>query len=139
MRNPVLAFSLFCTLGLVRVAPAQSGKPLSLDDCIRLALAARSSATAARRQVEIARYGLRGARADFLPRTRIGNAFIYNSPLLHDRSTFSFIPLNAIREYASLFTAEVELDSSGRLRADVRWPVPNWPLRKPTPSLASAI
>jgi len=117
MRNPVLAFSLLCTLGLVRVAPAQSGKPLSLDDCIRLALAARSSATAARRQVEIARYGLRQARADFLPRTRVGNAFIYNSPLLHDRSTFSFIPLNAIREYASLFTAEVELDSSGKLRA----------------------
>jgi len=97
---------------------AQSGKPLTLEDCVRMALAARSSATAARRQVEIARYGLRQARADFLPRSRVGNAFTYNSPLLHDRSTFSFIPLNAIREYASLFTEELELDTSGKLRAE---------------------
>ncbi len=31
---------------------------------------------------------------------------------------FSFIPLNAIRECSSLLTAELEVDTSGRLRAD---------------------
>lgn len=88
-----------------------------MEDGVRLALAALSSAGAARRQAGIARYGLRQARADFLPRSRVGNAFLFDSPLLHDRSRFGFIPLNAIREYASLLAARAGLDSSGRLRA----------------------
>jgi outer membrane protein TolC len=94
-------------------------KTLTLEDCLRLASAARSSATIARRQVEIARYGLTQARAGFLPQARLGNSFTYNSPLLYDRGMFSFIPLNGIREYATLFTAGVELDSSGKLRAEL--------------------
>lgn len=119
MRNRALLAAFTCLLLRTPPAVAESGaRTLSLDDCIRLALEARSPATAARRQVEIARYGLSQARAGFLPQTRIANGFTYNSPLLHDRSMFSFIPLNAIREYASLLTTEVELDTSGKLRAE---------------------
>jgi len=86
---------------------------------MRLAGEARSSVTIARQQAEIARYGITQARAGFLPQSRVGNGFTYNSPLLHDRGTFSFIPLNGIREYASLFTTAMELDSSGKLRAEL--------------------
>ncbi|MGC8794983.1 MAG: TolC family protein, partial [Bryobacteraceae bacterium] len=111
--------TLTCALSLAWPARSQdASKALTLDDCLRMAMAARSSATVARRQVEIARYGLRQTRAGFLPQARLANGFIYNSPLLWDRSMFSFIPLNAIREYTSLFTTELELDTSGRLRAE---------------------
>lgn len=65
----------------------------------------------------VARYGITQARAGFLPQVSIGGSYTYNSPLLYDRSTFSFLPLNGIREYASLATTGVELDTSGRLRA----------------------
>lgn len=96
-----------------------ASKVLTLEDCIRLAGAAQSSATIARQQVEIARLGVAQARAGFLPQSRISSGFTYNSPLLYDRGTFSFIPLNGIREYASLFAAGVELDTSGKLRAEL--------------------
>ncbi len=49
---------------------------LTLDDCIRLALEARSSATVARRQVQIAHYGFKQTRAAFLPQSRIGSGFV---------------------------------------------------------------
>lgn len=114
-----LLHKFLCLLALVAPVAAESGaRMLALEDCVRLALAARSSATIARRQVEIAHHRLKEARAGFLPQSRVANGFTYNSPLLYDRSMFSFIPLNAIREYASLFTAEVELDTSGKLRAE---------------------
>ena len=96
-----------------------AGKVLSLQDCLRLARQAQSSLTIARQQVEIARLAVSQVRAGFLPQSHLGNNFIYNSPLLHDRTTFSFIPLNAIREYSSLLTTTLELDSSGRLRAEL--------------------
>jgi outer membrane protein TolC len=47
------------------------------------------------------------------------NGFTYNSPLRSDRSTFSFLPLNGIREYATLASVNQEFDTSGRLRADM--------------------
>lgn len=114
---------LTLTLGLFlpgTPAPAQPrGEALSLEDCLRLARQAQSSLTVARQQVEIARLGVSQARAGFLPQSYLGNGFIYNSPLLYDRGIFSFIPLNAIREYVSLFTTKLELDSSGKLRAEL--------------------
>jgi outer membrane protein TolC len=94
-----------------------AGGQLSLDDCVRLAQAAPSSVRLARQQTEIARHGITQARAGFLPGIALSNSYTYNSPLLNDRSTFSFVPLNAIREYSSLATTGVELDTSGRLRA----------------------
>lgn len=91
--------------------------PLTLEDCVRLAQSAPSSVRIARQQTEIARNGITQARAGFLPGITLENSYTYNSPLLYDRSTFSFLPLNGIREYSSLATTGVELDTSGRLRA----------------------
>ncbi len=59
------------------------------------------------------------ARAAFLPQSSLVNGFTYNSPSLNNRETFSFLPLNGIREYASLFSVNQEFDTSGRLRADM--------------------
>lgn len=92
-------------------------KPLSLDDCIRLAEAAPSSFTRARLQTEIARKGITGAYANFLPQLSIANTFTYNSPLLYGRQIFSFIALNGVHEYSSLATSTLDIDTSGRLLA----------------------
>lgn len=98
-------------------AGAQTPQVLTLEDCIRLALGAPSSVTVARQEAEIARAGVKVARAGFLPQSRIGNGFIYNSPSPASADQFSFIALNGIREYLSQFTASEEFDTSGRLRA----------------------
>ncbi len=98
-------------------APAQTAQILTLEDCIRLAMAAPSSVTVARQEAEIARSGLNVARSGFLPQSQIANNFIYNSPSLANPGQFSFIGLNAIREYLSEFQASEEFDTSGRLRA----------------------
>jgi len=102
---------------VVRALAQSSQAPLSLDDCLHLALSAPSSVTVARQQSEIARYGLTQARAGFLPQAQLHNLYTYNSPLLDDRNTFSFVALNGIREYTFLFTAAQEVDLSGKLRA----------------------
>jgi outer membrane protein TolC len=103
----------------VRVFGQGTPPELTLDDCVNLARATPSSVRLARQQAEIARYGITQARAGFLPQFSVGSGFIYNSPLLYDRNAFSFIPLNAIREYTALPTAALELDTSGRLRAEL--------------------
>jgi outer membrane protein TolC len=92
---------------------------LGLEDCVRLARSAQSSVTIARQQLEIARYGVVQAKADFFPQASLGSTFTYNSPLHADRSTFSYVSLNGIREYSSLAGIGLELDTSGRLRAQL--------------------
>jgi outer membrane protein TolC len=94
-----------------------SAQVLTLDDCVRLALAAPSAVTAARQEGGIARAGVNVARAGFLPQARIENSVIYNSPLLGHPDQSSFIALNGVREYLSLFGVAQEVDTSGRLRA----------------------
>ena len=97
--------------------PQTTAKPLSLDDCIRLAQSAQSSISIARQESEIASYGIDRARSAFLPQARMNNTFTYNSPQLRNREEFSFVALNGIREYNLQLTAVEELDVSGRLRA----------------------
>ncbi len=82
-------------------------------------MAAESEAGIARRQAAIARYGITQARAGFLPQATIGNVIAYNSPLRHQPDTFSYVALNGVREYSSLATIGIELDTSGRLRAQL--------------------
>ena len=104
----------------VTCAPAQQPSPaLTLQDCIRLAESVPSLVSVARQERDIAAREVAQARAGFLPQSRLVNGFIYNSPLLNNRGTFSFIPLNAIREYGSLASVNQEFDTSGRLRADM--------------------
>ena len=111
MQRLILALTIVCALLVLDVAAQETSQPLSLDDCVRLALAAPSSVSMARQRGEIARYGQRQARASFLPRAQINNLFTYNSPSLADPSLFSFVALNGIREYSSLFTVAEELTS----------------------------
>lgn len=82
-----------------------------------MAQTAHSAVGIARQQAEIARLGAIQARANFFPQASIGSLFGYNSPLSRDRSTFSYVAANGIREYSSLASIGLELDTSGRLRA----------------------
>jgi outer membrane protein TolC len=101
-------------------APAQSASPpLTLEECVRRAQAAQSNVTSARQQAAIAYYGRVQARAGFLPQASVGGLYAYNSPLRADRSTFSYVSANGIREYSTLGTIGLELDTSGRLRAQL--------------------
>jgi outer membrane protein len=95
---------------------AQSA-PLTLEDCIRLALASPSAVDVARGQRRMAELGITGARAALLPQLKVDGAFTYNSPLEGTSDVPSHVALNGIREYGALVTAVQELDTSGRLRA----------------------
>jgi outer membrane protein TolC len=113
--GPVAAVVLIVALSSVE-ARAQTG-PLTLEECVRLALASPSAVSVARQQREIAALGLPQAKAAHLPQARVDGAFTYNSPLIDNRSLPSHVALNGIREYGALLTAVQELDLSGRLRA----------------------
>ena len=103
---------------LAAPALAQPGsQPLTLEDCVRRAQASQSNVTIARQQAAIAHYGRVQAAAGFLPQTSLGGLFGYNSPLRADRSTYSYVAANGIREYSTLGNIALELDTSGRLRA----------------------
>lgn len=99
-------------------SPQSGQSPLTLADCIRLAEAAQSAASIAREQAGIAGQGVRQARAGFLPQLQWNNGFTYNSPSTNFFAPQTFIALNGVREYSSLFTASLQLDTSGKLRAD---------------------
>jgi outer membrane protein len=110
--------SLLVTTSLC--APAQqASQALTLQDCIRLAESAPSTVRMAQQEREIAAREVSRARAGYLPQSHLANGFTYNSPLLYDRATPSHLPLNGIREYAFLFNVNQEIDTSGRLRAEM--------------------
>ncbi len=103
---------------LVTAAAAQQpDRPLTLEDCWKLAESQYSLVERARQQEQAASEQVRQARAGFLPQVAYLNSFVYNTPRLDDRSTFSFVALNGIREYVSQPTLTGEIDLSGRLRA----------------------
>jgi outer membrane protein len=105
---------------LVLRASAQTpSQPLTLQDCIRLAESVPSPVSLAGLERDFAARDVTQARAGFLPQSRLLGGFIYNSPLLYNREAFSYLPLNGIREYSTLFTVNQEFDTSGRLRADM--------------------
>ena len=116
-----LLFILFCNV--CSGSGQTSASSLTLDRCIELARGAPSAVKRARQQLQASKLGVRGARANFLPQISIANTFTYNSPLLEtgplitNRGGSSFVALNGIREYSTLGTTTLEVDSSGRLRA----------------------
>lgn len=109
-------FGLLALAALAARAAAQTA-PLGLDDCVRAAQASPSGLAQARRQAEIAALGLAQARAAFRPGTRLGAAFTSNSSLAGAPEQPRYVALNGPREYLALLNAELELDTSGRLRA----------------------
>jgi outer membrane protein TolC len=118
VRNSYFPATCLATL-FTGMALAQSAPPLTLTDCIRLATSVPSAISIAKQDREIAARETTRARAGMLPQSRFGTGFTYNSPLLYNRELFSFLPLNGIREYSGTFSVSQELDTSGRLRADV--------------------
>lgn len=92
--------------------------PLTLEECVRRALAVASPVSLARKEREIADRQVLQARAGFLPQGAVQAGHIYNSPNRRDRSAFSFVALNGIREFIGLGQIFEEIDTSGRLRAD---------------------
>lgn len=98
----------------------QSSKVLTLEDCIHLAQSAQSTVSLAKLEREIVDRDVMRARAAFKPQSEIFSGFVYNSPRLDDRSTFSFIPLNGFRQYTIVGSVTQEFDTSGRLRAELQ-------------------
>lgn len=98
---------------------ARTGEPpLTLEDCIRKAIAVPSPVSLARRDREIAERGLAIARAGFLPGSAVTSSYTYNSPGQQDRGTMSFVALNGVRQFVGLASVFQEIDTSGRLRAE---------------------
>jgi outer membrane protein len=96
---------------------ADPGRELTLEDCVRLALAGDSSVAVARKQADISALGVAQAGAAFRPQVRVNGGFTYNSPSRQAPDQPSHVALNGIREYLALATATQEVDTSGRLRA----------------------
>jgi outer membrane protein len=110
---------MLSVLNVLCAQAQQASQTLTLQDCIRLAESAPSAVSIARQERESAAREASRARAGYLPQSYLANGFTYNSPLVYDRTTFSFAPLNGIREYALLFNVSQEFDTSGRLRAEM--------------------
>lgn len=95
---------------------AQVFPPLTLEECIRLAQNAPSSVSVARQQTVIARYGLTAARAGLFPLLTLQNGYTYTSP---GPDGFRFVALNAPREFVNQGQADMNIDTSGRTRAEI--------------------
>lgn len=119
MRKNLLTAANLLAATLTCASAQPISAPLTLQDCIRLAESVPSVVSVARQDRDIAARDVTRARAGLLPQSRLINGFTYNSPLLYNRQVFSFIPLNGIREYGSLFSVNQDFDSSGRLRAEM--------------------
>jgi outer membrane protein TolC len=105
---------LWISLLAAQCAFAQA--PLTLDQCIQLAQNAPSSAAIARQQTIIARYGITAARAGLYPLITLQNSYGYTTP---GPDGFKFVALNAVREYVNLGSADLNIDTSGRTRAEI--------------------
>ncbi|MBO0859011.1 MAG: TolC family protein [Chloracidobacterium sp.] len=107
-------------VAICNFAAAQgSSTSLTLTDCIRLAEAAPNAISLAEQESRIADRAITQVRAGFMPQSEIQNGFTYASPHLNDPSTFSFIALNGVREYNMLGVITQEIDTSGKLRAEM--------------------
>lgn len=115
----ILAFLTVCCVVLCSPTTAQNPAMLTLDDCIQKALAAPSALSVARLDRQIADRDKSIARAGLLPQVLVGVGGIYTSPSQLNPDTFAFIPANAIREYTGLARLQMEIDTSGRIRAEI--------------------
>lgn len=112
----LLGISVMATVSVPQAA-AQIA-PLTLDDCVRMAVGVPSIVTVARLEQDIARNGRRIARAGFLPQGTLNVDHSYNSPLSNAPGTPTFLPSDAVRQFSTLATVVQSVDVSGRLRAE---------------------
>ncbi len=111
---------LVAVAAAARPARAQQPDPiLTLEDCIRRALAVPSQLSIARLERTIADKDLSIARAGLLPQASASFGTIYTSPHRAGSDVVSFLPSNGIREYIGLGHIFQELDVSGRIRAEI--------------------
>ena len=108
---------LAATLPAANAVGQGAPERLTLDECLRRALASHPSTAVARAQTDIASLGVRQAKAAFLPQARLDGAFTYNTPSSQAPDLPTYVALNGVREYLALASVSVELDTSGRLRA----------------------
>jgi outer membrane protein TolC len=102
------------------VAYSQSANAsLTLEDCVRKAMAAPSALSIARLDVQISERDRQIARAGLLPQAKAYFGTAYTSPSITNPQTYAFIPANAIREYIGLGGIFQEIDTSGRIRAEL--------------------
>ncbi len=106
-------------LAALRAAGQQPGPAMSLADCQRKALAVPSAVSLALKEREVASLDVRITRAGMLPQGAVRSGFVYTSPSRTDPSVMSFVALNGVREFSALASVFQELDTSGRLRADL--------------------
>ena len=100
--------------------PGDSAGPvLTLEECIRKSMAVPSSLSVARMDRLIADRDHSIARAGLLPQASATLGGVYTSPSRLNPETFAFIPANAIREYVGLGRIFLEIDTSGRIRAEI--------------------
>ncbi len=108
---PLLRIALCLSLALPAFAQTPA-KVLTLEECVKLAVAAPSQISVARLETEAALSGIAQARASFLPQAGLNTGFVHNT-------SASFVALNGTREWIALAGGSVEFDSSGRLRAEL--------------------
>jgi outer membrane protein len=100
---------------------AQSLKPLTLDEALRLANALASSFQQAGLNERIAAEDVKQAQAAFLPRVSAPLSYLYTSPALGlppgTPRMQSFLANNAISEYQAYLNVAGDIDIAGRLRA----------------------
>ncbi len=120
-RHLLLLVTIGCGVMRSQVpAPADSPGPvLTLEDCIRKSMAVPSSVSVARMDRLIADRDRSIARAGLLPQASAAVGTVYTSPSQLNPETFAFIPANAIREYVGLGRIFMEIDTSGRVRAEI--------------------
>ncbi|MDA1234704.1 MAG: TolC family protein, partial [Acidobacteria bacterium] len=109
-------WSVFLAAMVISPARAQQ-QGLTLEDCLRFALAAPSTVQSAERDQSIAAERQTVARAGLLPRLAINSTYAYNSPNANAPNPFSFVALNGVREYLAVADVSWSMDLSGRLRA----------------------
>lgn len=106
-------------LGCPFAGLSQSPDILTLEACIRKALAVPSSVSVARMDRSIADQDRAIARAGLLPQASISAGSVYTSRSQITPTSFALIPANAIREYVGLGRIFQEIDTSGRIRAEI--------------------
>lgn len=122
MRKPAgtgMLLAVACALSIEGQQQHPDAAPLTLADCIRKALAVPSAVSIARLDRTIADRDLSIARAGYLPHASASFGTIYTSTSQVDRETYAFVPANAIREYYGLGRIFQEIDTSGRIRAEM--------------------
>ena len=106
-------------VGLCLWASSATGQVLTLEECIRKALAVPSALSLARLDIQISDRDRSIARAGYLPQAAATLGTVYTSTSRVNPGAFAFIPSNAIREYIGMGRIFQEIDTSGRIRAEV--------------------